>query len=290
MFKPIIASAIAVMISILIAIAGSDQGMTYDGMPLFLMCATVPFILHWLGFIPAYFFQTEHYFDLIGSVSYVATIALAFLLIPALDLRAWLVGVAITLWAIRLGSFLFMRVKQTGQDRRFSHIKPHFFRFFFTWTLGATWVFITLSAGLAAISAQTRAPLDIYFYVGALLWLLGFIIEVIADQQKATFRRNPANTNRFISTGLWSISRHPNYFGEILLWLGIAIISVPVLAGWQWVTLISPLFVALLLIKISGIPLLENIAEERWGKDPDYRDYRKRTPVLIPSFSSKKVS
>ncbi len=282
MLKPLLASLVAVGISALIAIAGSNNSLEYAGIPLFMLCASVAFVLHWLGFIPAYIFQTEHYFDLIGSISYVCTVALAVLLVPSMDLRALVVGTAVCVWAVRLGSFLFTRVKKAGQDRRFTHIKPLFFRFLFTWTLGGTWVFITMAAGLAAMTSQSRAPIDAFFTIGALLWIVGFTIEVVADRQKSAFRNDPANADKFITTGLWSISRHPNYFGEILLWIGIAVVSLPVLEGWQWVTLVSPVFVGFLLLKISGVPLLENLADARWGDDPAYKDYKARTPTLVP--------
>ncbi|MDF1767060.1 MAG: DUF1295 domain-containing protein [Gammaproteobacteria bacterium] len=289
MLKPLIASLVVITISATIALAGSANSLSYDGMPIFMLCATVAFLLHWAGFIPAYVYQTEHYFDLIGSISYVATVALAVMLVPSMDLRGLVVATAVCVWAIRLGSFLFARVKKAGQDRRFTHIKPLFFRFLFTWTLGGAWVFITMAAGLAAMTSQTRVPLDAYFVVGALLWIIGFTIEVIADKQKTAFRNDPANADKFITTGLWSISRHPNYFGEILLWIGIALVALPVLQGWQWVTLVSPVFVGFLLVKISGVPLLENIAEARWGDDPAYKEYKARTPTLVPYIGKTKL-
>ena len=105
-------------------------------------------------------------------------------------------------------------------------------------------------------------------------------------RQKRRFRADPANKGQFIHTGLWARSRHPNYFGEIVLWIGIAIITLPVLRGWHWVTLISPVFVTLLLTRVSGIPLLEKRADERWGGQEDYETYKVRTPVLIPRLWS----
>ena len=284
MLRSIIGIAVAVTLSLLIAIAGSNNSTLYDGMPIFLLCASVGFVLHWLGFIPAYLFQTEHYFDLIGSISYVATVALAFALAPSFDTRGLVVATLICVWAVRLGSFLFIRVKKAGQDRRFTQIKTKFFRFLLTWTLGGTWVFITMAAGLAAMTSQSQSPVDGFLVVGATLWVIGFGIEVVADQQKTAFRKDPANAEKFISSGLWSISRHPNYLGEIILWIGIAVIALPVLEGWQWVTLASPVFVSFLLLKVSGVPMLENNAESRWGNDPEFRQYKAKTPTLIPYF------
>ncbi len=284
MLRSIIGIAVAVTLSMLIAIAGSNNSTLFDGMPIFMLCASVGFVLHWLGFIPAYLFQTEHYFDLIGSISYVATVALAFILMPSFDARGLVVATLICVWAVRLGSFLFIRVKKAGQDRRFTQIKTKFFRFLLTWTLGGTWVFITMASGLAAMTSQSQSPIDAFLIIGAAMWALGFVIEVIADRQKTKFRKDPANADKFISSGLWSISRHPNYLGEIILWIGIAVIALPVLSGWQWVTLISPIFVSFLLLKVSGVPLLENNAESRWGDDPEFRQYKARTPSLIPYF------
>ncbi|MBL6804819.1 MAG: DUF1295 domain-containing protein [Pseudomonadales bacterium] len=284
MLRSIIGIAVAVTLSMLIALAGSNNSTLFDGMPIFMLCASVGFVLHWLGFIPAYLFQTEHYFDLIGSISYVATVALAFILMPSFDARGLVVATLICVWAVRLGSFLFIRVKKAGQDRRFTQIKTKFFRFLLTWTLGGTWVFITMASGLAAMTSQSQSPIDAFLIIGAAMWALGFVIEVIADRQKTKFRKDPANADKFISSGLWSISRHPNYLGEIILWIGIAVIALPVLSGWQWVTLISPIFVSFLLLKVSGVPLLENNAESRWGDDPEFRQYKARTPSLIPYF------
>ena len=113
-------------------------------------------------------------------------------------------------------------------------------------------------------------------------WVSGFAIEVIADQQKKKFRRESKNKGKFIHTGLWAWSRHPNYFGEIILWIGVAVIALPVLSGWRWVALISPIFVTILLTRISGIPILERRAETQWGGKDDYKTYAANTPMLLP--------
>ncbi len=282
MIKPILGIVIVLAISAGIALAGSQGSIRVDGIPLFLICASVGFILHWIAFIPAYIYQTEHYFDLIGSISYICAIGVAVVLNPNMGTRSIVVCMLIAIWAARLGSFLFRRVKKDGKDRRFDEIKTKFFRYLFTWTLGGAWVFITTAAGLAAITSVDQMALGSFFYSGLALWIGGFAMEVIADSQKSRFRSNPENEGKFISEGLWSISRHPNYFGEITLWLGITIIVLPTLVGWQYVTLISPVFVALLLTKISGVNLLEKRGMERWGDDPAYHDYVASTPALVP--------
>ncbi|MGB1404015.1 MAG: DUF1295 domain-containing protein, partial [Porticoccaceae bacterium] len=167
------------------------------------------------------------------------------------------------------------------QDIRFIVMKTKFFWFLMTWTLGGLWVLVTMAAGLAAMTSNATVALGPLSYLAICLWILGMAIEVIADQQKTRFRSDPENRDRFITTGLWAWSQHPNYFGEILLWLGLALLAVPVLSGWQLATLISPIFVYVLLTKISGIPLLDRLAKKKWGSDPEFVAYTEATPVLM---------
>ena len=282
MLKSIIAIVVVLFISGGLAVAGSQGSVYVPRVPLFAICASIGFVLHWLVFIPGFIYQTEHYFDLTGSMSYIASVTVAAVLHPNLDLRGFIICVLIFIWAARLGSFLFIRVKKAGQDRRFTEMKTRFWRYLLTWTLGGVWVFITTAAGLAAITSMTQRPLGIWIILGILLWTIGFSIEVIADRQKTRFRKIPENSEKFITTGLWNYSRHPNYFGEIILWLGIAVIAFPTLVGWQFLTLISPFFVTFLLIKISGVRLLEEGGQKRWGDDPAYQKYLATTSVLVP--------
>jgi steroid 5-alpha reductase family enzyme len=173
-------------------------------------------------------------------------------------------------------------VLRAGKDDRFREIKRSFLRFLSAWTLQGLWISFTLAAALAAVTATQTVPLGPVAWVGLAVWSIGLAIEAVADDQKRRFRADPSNRGGFIRTGLWAWSRHPNYFGEIVLWAGVAIVAAPALRGWQWVAMISPLFVALLLTRISGIPILERRADERWGGRPDYETYKKRTPVLVP--------
>jgi steroid 5-alpha reductase family enzyme len=263
-------------------LAGSQGGTSIAGVPLFALSVGLAFLIQWLAFIPAYFLQTEKFFDLTGSLTYISITAIALVLSPGADGRSILLAALVILWAIRLGTFLFGRIRKAGKDDRFDEIKPSFIRFLNVWTIQALWVTFTLAAALVAITTTARKELDGFAVVGFLVWAFGFAIEVIADSQKSRFSADADNKGKFIQTGLWSRSRHPNYFGEIVLWLGIAIIALPVLQGWQWVALISPLFVTLLLTRVSGVPLLEKKADNKWGGQADYESYKKRTPVLIP--------
>jgi len=246
------------------------------------------FLIQWVVFIPSYVFQTEKYFDITGSLTYltVTGVALCYSRYSVeLDARTMLLAALVILWAVRLGTFLFSRIQKAGKDDRFDEIKPDFFRFLNVWTIQGLWITFTAAAALAAITTTVRKDLDAFAIVGALVWVIGFGIEVTADAQKARFNAIPANKGRFIQSGLWSRSRHPNYFGEIVLWIGIAIIAMPVLQGWQWVAMISPLFVTLLLTRVSGVPLLEKKADQKWGGQAEYEAYKKNTPVLIPRLS-----
>ena len=279
--KSLMGIAISLIIAALILFAGSQGSLSFHGMPLFAICGIIGFVLHWAVFIPSYIFQTEHYFDLTGSISYIATVFLAILLNSSLDLRDLIICSMIILWAARLGSFLFWRVKTVGQDSRFTVMKTKFSWFLLTWTLGGLWVLVTMAAGLAALSSNMTIELGILGYLGISLWLFGFIIEIIADNQKTQFKKDPNNQGRFITTGLWSWSQHPNYFGEIVLWFGLSLLALPVLNGWQLATLISPVFVYFLLTKVSGIPTLDRIALEKWGSDSEYKNYINRTSKLL---------
>lgn len=280
---PLVAIATSLIVAAAVAWAGSQGGAVALGIPVFALCGGISFLVNWIAFVPAYLLQTEHFYDLTGSLTHLSLVGLAFALGGgSADPRAWLLGGLVAIWAIRLGSFLFLRIRKDGSDDRFERIKPSFLRFLMAWTLQGLWVFLTLACALAAITSTGARPLGAAAVAGGLLWLVGFGIEVAADHQKRVFRADPAHRGRFVTTGLWAWSRHPNYFGEITLWLGIAIIALPVLSGWQLVTLISPLFVTLLLTRVSGIPLLEARADERWGGDAAYEAYKTRTPVLVP--------
>jgi len=275
---------ILILIGYLVALAGSQNGALVFGIPLFTLSVGLAFLIQWLVFIPAYIFQTEKFFDLTGSLTYITVTVMALILSKAADARSILLGALVVIWAVRLGSFLFGRIRKAGKDDRFDELKPSFFRFLNVWTIQGLWVTFTVAAALVAITTSTRKELDIFAIVGLLVWIFGFAFEVIADAQKSRFNADSANKGKFIRTGLWARSRHPNYFGEIVLWLGVAIIALPVLQGWQWVAMISPIFVTLLLTRVSGVPLLEQKADKKWGGQEDYEAYKKNTPVLIPKL------
>ncbi|MGO4488970.1 DUF1295 domain-containing protein [Microbacterium sp. 2RAF4] len=287
----LIAIVVALAIGALVAIAGSQGGATIGGVPLFALAVAAAFAIQVIAFIPAMLLQTERFFDLTGSLTFFVISAALVLLAPMPDARSWILAAMVMLWAARLGSFLALRVHKAGSDGRFDQIKGSPLRFLQVWVIQGAWVSLTAAAAWIAISADapSRAPIGWLTVVGIVVWVLGMVIEIVADAQKSAFHADPRNRDEFIRTGLWSRSRHPNYFGEIVIWVGVFVTAAPVLVGWQWVALLSPLFVILLLTRVSGIPLLEARAEKKWGDRADYVAYREQTPVLIPKLTRPAV-
>ncbi len=276
----------AITVGGLIAWAGSDGSTDVGSVPVFALCAGLAYAINWLAFIPANVAKTERFYDITGTFTYVSVTVVAVVLSSDLDARSLIVAAMVIVWTLRLGSFLFRRIRKDGHDGRFDEIKQDPLWFLMAWTLQGLWVLLTAAAALAIITTSNGEDLGTLGYIGIAVWIAGFAVEVVADRQKSAFRQDPANKGRFISTGLWARSRHPNYFGEIVLWVGIALIAIPVLSGWQWAVLISPVFVMILLTRISGIPMLERRADERWGGQEDYERYKATTPVLIPRLTS----
>jgi steroid 5-alpha reductase family enzyme len=270
-------SLIAFFIAISIAIA--------TGIELVFNAVFLAFAIQWIAFIPAYIFQTEKFYDLTGSLTYLLVIWYSLTLssdqFTNLNGANIVIVLLISLWAIRLGSFLFMRIHHDGEDKRFRSIKPSASQFFMTWTLQGLWVSLCSMCALTAISSNTGIVMNAFFYIGLALFILGFAIEVMADMEKSAFKANQENKDKFITTGLWARSRHPNYFGEIVLWTGIAVMSFSSLEGLQYLTLISPIFTYLLLVYVSGVRMLEARGDLKWGDDPAYQEYKKKTPVLF---------
>lgn len=279
---PYMGIAGALVAGALMAAAGGSRGVELMGLPAFAVLIASAFAVQWIAFIPAWFLQTERFFDLTGSITFLVVTGCALGIGGGFEPRSLVIAAAISVWALRLGPFLFLRVRKDGEDRRFRQIKPNFPVFLMTWTLQGLWVSLTAAPALAAILATEAAPPDWTLAAGLVLWTLGFAVEVTADAQKTRFRASPENRDRYITSGLWAWSRHPNYFGEIVLWIGIAVIAASALEAWQLVTLVSPVFVWLLLTRISGVRMLETRANRKWRDDPGYRDYVRRTNTLLP--------
>ena len=244
------------------------------------------YIIQWVAFIPAYIFQTEKFFDLTGSITYSSVFIYCIYLTTSGDLNwgSLVISILVILWAGRLGTFLFTRIAKDGEDKRFRTIKPDIAQFFMTWTLQGMWVSLCSLCAITGIASEAGIIVNNIFYIGLVMFIGGFAIEIVADQQKTAFRAIPENRNKYITSGLWSRSRHPNYFGEITLWTGVAVMSFSSLSGIEYLTLISPIFTYLLLVKISGVRMLEGRGQKTWGNDEDYIAYMKNTPMVMLKF------
>ena len=239
------------------------------------------FIIHWLLFIPAYVFKTEKFYDLTGTISYISIVL--YVLLSSTDsiinYGNIIVSCLIIMWTLRLGTFLYTRIKKAGEDKRFREIKKSFSWFFMAFTISGMWVSICTICALTGIS--NGIELTGVTYIGIVIFIIGFALEIISDNQKTNFKKIEHNKDKFITTGLWKYSRHPNYLGEIILWTGVAIISYSSLEVYQMFTLVSPIFTYLLLVNVSGINLLEKSGEKKWGHLDSYKSYKENTPRLI---------
>lgn len=284
----ILVALICVLIPSSIAYAISDNSLLINDVPVIYYCIAISYIIHWIVFIPSYLQKTEKFYDFTGMIAYLSIIGFALYqkkqILGTIDFDSMLIGILISVWTLRLGMFLFYRVFKVGEDDRFETVKTSASRFFIWFTVSGLWVSLTSIAAINILTTKIDHNNYYFVYLGALVWLFGFLFEVISDYQKMKFKNIPDNKNKFIDTGLWSLSRHPNYFGEIILWIGIFIITLPSISGTDYITIISPIFVYFLLNKISGINLLEIKAQKRWGDLESYKAYRSKTPQLIPKF------
>ena len=269
--------------------AGQNIELEIRGVNAFTFTLIVAVLLQVIFFIPSFLLKTEKYYDLVGSLTYVTTVSLAYFSVGTKTMIDSIIYFYVMVWALRLGIYLFRRVRNDGKDVRFEKAKRHFFWFLQYWMGQALWVSLTACAAIIAILSPEEDTLPVLAMVGMALWLSGFTIESLSDYQKRVFRKENNPSEAFIHTGLWARSRHPNYFGEITLWTGIAVIALNTLTGIEYITLVSPIFVYILLTRMSGVNLLERIADERYGHLEEYQRYKRNTPVLVPKLSKDKI-
>lgn len=279
-----------IIVSLIVSAVGGKSVNIY-GYSAVIYCAAIAIGLQWLAWLPASLRQTERFYDITGGLTYLAIIAFSLWAGSQAEPpspRELIISVLVAIWSLRLSSFLYLRIHRIGKDGRFDDLKTSPIRFLVPWTLQGLWVFLTMNVVIVINSQSGSAPpLGIWDGIGLIVWLLGFGIEVIADNQKKNFNANPENQGKWINEGLWSLSRHPNYLGEILLWSGIACFGIACFTGFEMLAWISPLFVYFLLTKVSGVPFLDKRGLEKWGENPEYLQYRTNTPVLFPRIKSR---
>jgi steroid 5-alpha reductase family enzyme len=253
----------------------------------FIKVISLIFGLQLSGFFPSFYLKSEKYYDLFGGLTFIASILfmlfIKFKIASDLNIREIILAISVLFWTIRLSFFLFQRVKRVGKDERFDSYKFSFSKFLLAWMTQGLWVFICLFPILIVFSSPSNDEIT-YLAFGGLIYLVGLVIEIIADYQKTIHNKLNNKKRKFISNGLWSRSRHPNYFGEFLIWTGITIICFPVLSGFKYLALITPIFIYFLLNYISGVNLLEERAKEKWGNNPEYVKYLKATPKFFPKI------
>ena len=266
----------------------SDNSISINGYPVLLYCVLISFTIHLIIFIPSAIMKNEKFYDFTGMIAYLSIIIFAiqqkYIQIHSIDIYSLVLSILISIWTLRLGIFLFYRVLKVGEDIRFKDVKNNALKFFVWFSISSLWVSLTTMAAMNVVTSKNYNKDLTLLWIGTIIWIIGFLFEIISDYQKIKFKNNALNKNKFIDSGLWSISRHPNYFGEIVLWIGIYIITLPSTSSLEYLGIISPLFVIVLLNKVSGINLLEASADKKWGSSKEYQKYKKTTPKLIPKL------
>ncbi|XP_031090536.1 uncharacterized protein LOC115995595 isoform X3 [Ipomoea triloba] len=219
--------------------------------------------------------------DFAGTTNFIVLSILTLVLKGSWHFRQVILSMLVVIWGLRLGLFLLMRILQWGEDRRFDGKRDQLGRLAIFWTFQAIWVW-TVSLPVTVINASDNQPsLHAGDIIGWIMWSLGILVEITADQQKLKFKSSQENRRKWCSVGLWKYSRHPNYFGEIFLWWGIFVASTPVLEGAKWLVVFGPVFLTLLLLFVSGLPLLEESADKKFGNVAAYLSYKRTTRKTI---------
>lgn len=240
------------------------------------------FALQMLFFAFASAQKTDKLTDLSYGLTFVVIAFLTWITNNSASFTHTLLFLMIAFWGIRLGGFLFIRILKTGKDKRFDGVRNNFLKFARFWFLQALSVPIILSPSVVMLSSKSVLPFGLFQILGLIIFLIGLIVETVSDWQKFVFKNNPKNKDKWIQSGIWKYSRHPNYFGEMTLWWGIFIYCLPYLSGWQYLSIIGPVFITILLLFVSGIPPLEKSYAQRYKGNKEYEKYKKSTRLLIP--------
>lgn len=242
----------------------------------------VSFAINIAMFLVAYKKQSDKLTDISYAVSFITIALYVFSQVGEESVFHIVLTLMIVAWGIRLGGFLLLRVLKNGKDARFDEIRGNFIKFLNFWLGQALAAWVLLLPMIFSFSKDNVVMTNLT-WVGFAIWLTGWAIELTADLQKYRFAQNPNNKDKWIETGIWKYSRHPNYFGEILVWIGVYIYTVSALSSIEGIiALASPLFISYLLLFVSGLPPLEKGADKKWGSNPKYREYKKKTSILIP--------
>ncbi|ESO99063.1 hypothetical protein LOTGIDRAFT_226445 [Lottia gigantea] len=249
------------------------------------ICAIVTVAMQFSFFLIACTCKFDKVTDFAGGSNFVILAIITFFLPGTYITRQIYTTIFVVVWGLRLSGYLLYRIIKIGEDKRFDDKRENPLQFAIFWIFQAVWVFtvslpfIFINSPVSASRFREWAVLDI---IGIIFYVIGLVSETVADIQKFNFRNNPDNKGKWCAVGLWKFSRHPNYFGEIMVWLGLFLISTSILKDGQWVAVLSPIFTIVILLFVSGIPLLEKKADERYRKLESYQIYKNRTSPLIP--------
>ncbi len=239
-------------------------------------------IINFLLFAVAFFLRTDKLTDASYSLSFITLAVYGYLKSSGGGYEKLLLALVLA-WGLRLGIFLVIRIRRFGRDKRFDDIRNNFWKFGRFWLLQAVTVWVLMLGYLLAIQRASLTMIRWPFAVGLVIWLMAIVIESVADLQKLNFNSQPRNRGKWIDSGLWRYSRHPNYLGEMMIWIGVFLICISVLPRAEaYVAALSPLLISNLLLFVSGVPILEKAADQKWGKLAAYQNYKKRTATVVP--------
>ncbi|MBK9239924.1 MAG: DUF1295 domain-containing protein [Acidobacteria bacterium] len=224
-------------------------------------------------------FRTDKVTDLSYGLTFIVIAALLLARGNPAHFPQLALATMVIVWGVRLAGYLLVRIVHMGRDARFDGIREQFWPFFKFW-LGqgiAVWV-IMLPVTIWFASPGDWTP---WMSLGAAIWAAGLLIETVADAQKFIAKRQPGGDRRWMSTGLWKYSRHPNYFGELLCWWGVFVFVAGSYTGWQWAGVLGPVSITWILLNVTGIPTLEASAQKKWGDNPEYLAHVRRTSRLV---------
>jgi len=247
-----------------------------------ILALIISLIIQIIFFSIAASLRTDKVTDLSYGLSFILISWIIFLIKQQFSVFNIILLMMITFWGIRLITYLFIRINKIGKDKRFDGIRENFAKFAVFWTFQAISIWIILLPATISLSNQVNNKKVVLSFIGLFIWGIGLLIETTADWQKFVFKNDPKNKGKWISTGIWKYSRHPNYFGEMLCWWGIFIFVLPNFSGLQYLSIIGPLFITFILLFVSGVPILEKKYELRYKDNPNYQKYKQRTNLLVP--------
>lgn len=241
----------------------------------------ISMVIQGLFFVVAASLKTDKVTDLSYGLSFIALIWYVVWRMQTTNLFSWLLVIAVNVWGLRLAGYLLIRIMKMKKDDRFNGIRESWIKFGQFWFFQGVSVWIILIPVILVL-IKPQISLNWVSLLGLGVWFSGLVIETVADQQKFMFKQNSRSRDRWIDSGLWKYSRHPNYFGEMLVWWGLFVAVLPNLRGVEFLGVIGPAYITFLLLKVSGIPPLEKKYAKKYAGDTAYMAYKQRTHLLLP--------